>query len=128
MAGRQDGPLAEPPAATYGGRRALITEDLVKALPLSNLTIRDTKLVGFVVRCRPFGPAHVPPPSSSRGRHSVRLGSVGKLTAAQAREAARRKLAEVELGAETGRGTSRHEGRAHARPVPRPHVHGLAPD
>jgi integrase len=76
--------------------RAMIGLDLVRKLPARDLDIRDTKLTGFVVRCRASG-AHSYRVQLGRGRW-LTIGAVGVLAPHEAREAARQALADVTKG------------------------------
>lgn len=93
--------------------RALIGTELLRKLPAGPAEIRDTKLAGFVLRVRPSG-AHsyfinyrrkdttgeTPEgdPVVAWRNVWVRLGTTDKLTAPEAREEARKKLADVWKG------------------------------
>jgi len=65
--------------------RALIGPDLLRKLPTSG-DVRDTRLTGFVIRCRPSG-KHSYLVSLGRGKWQT-LGHVGKLDVTDARAAA----------------------------------------
>ncbi|CAN5530500.1 tyrosine-type recombinase/integrase [soil metagenome] len=75
--------------------RAFIGQDLVRKLPLKNEDIRDTKLPGFVVRCRTSG-SHTYRVALRRGQW-ITLGKVTELEPHEARELARVKQSEGRL-------------------------------
>jgi integrase len=66
--------------------RALIGPDLLRRLPVENKDVRDTKLTGFVLRCRASG-AHSYLVTLGRGR-SKTIGRVGEMAPEAARLAA----------------------------------------
>jgi integrase len=76
--------------------RAMIGLELVRKLPARDLDIRDTKLMGFVLRCRATG-RHSYRVQLSRGRW-LTIGPVGTLTPPEAREAARQAIVDVANG------------------------------
>lgn len=76
--------------------RAMIGTELVRRLPLADVDIRDTKLRGFVLRCRTSG-SHSYRVEVGRGR-SITIGALDKLTPGEAREQARGILADVVRG------------------------------
>jgi integrase len=76
--------------------RAMIGFDLVRKLPARDLDIRDTKLVGFVLRCRRSG-RHSYRVQLGRGRW-LTIGAVGTLTPPEARDAARQAIVDVANG------------------------------
>jgi integrase len=73
--------------------RALIGPDLIRKLDPKNTEIRDTKIVGFTIRCRASG-AHVYRLTLGRGDTRT-LGRVGKMTPEAARLAAEALVASV---------------------------------
>ncbi|HVH25577.1 MAG TPA: hypothetical protein VM818_02420, partial [Vicinamibacterales bacterium] len=66
--------------------RALISPDLLRKLTARDIEIRDTKITGFLIRCRASG-VHTYRYNAGRGQ-SVTLGLVGVLPVAEARAAA----------------------------------------
>jgi integrase len=78
--------------------RALIGVELVRKLPPGPVDIRDTKLIGFVLRVRPSG-THTYFANYARGRWKV-LGTTKTLTAPEAREEARKVLGDSMKGAD----------------------------
>jgi len=72
--------------------RALIGPDLLRKLPRKNLDIRDTKLSGFVLRCRPTGASYLV--QEARGRWRT-LGTVKKITSEAARHTAEAMLSGI---------------------------------
>lgn len=74
----------------------LITTETLRTLPQAATDITDTKQPGFVVRCRPTG-RHSYLVRAKRGSW-VTLGRVGVLTLTQARDEARKVLAQIALG------------------------------
>jgi integrase len=75
--------------------RRLIGQDLVRTLPRRDVEIRDTKVPGFVIRCRKSG-SHSYRVQLRRGAWET-LGPVGILTPHDARELAQTKLAQRAL-------------------------------
>jgi integrase len=73
--------------------RALISPDLVRKLPAEDKDIRDTKLTGFVLRCRASG-AHSYLVQLGRGR-SVTIGRVAEMAPEAARLTADSMLSSV---------------------------------
>lgn len=76
--------------------KAMIGTELVRRLPARDVDIRDTKLRGFVLRCRATG-THSYRVNLGRGRWYT-IAPVDQLTPAEAREQARKKLAGATLG------------------------------
>jgi len=76
--------------------RQKITTELVRKLPLTDVDIHDTTLRGFVLRCRASG-HHTYRVTIGRGR-VVTVGPVDRLMPVEARELARRILADVVRG------------------------------
>jgi integrase len=73
--------------------RALIGPDLIRKLEAKSVEIRDTKLVGFAIRCRASG-THVYRLTLGRGDTRT-LGRVGKMTPEAARLSAEALIASV---------------------------------
>jgi integrase len=76
--------------------RALIGVELLRKLPNGPLDIRDTKLTGFVLRIRP-GATPTYYVNYGRGKWD-RVGTITVLTAPEARDEARLRLADVARG------------------------------
>src|SRR5687767_8567554 len=76
--------------------KASINQDLLRRLPQQNIDIRDTKLTGFILRCRASG-SHSYRVILGRGR-ALTIGSVAVLTPHEAREEARKRLGDVAHG------------------------------
>lgn len=76
--------------------KAMIGVELMRQLPTKDVDIRDTKLSGFVLRCRKSG-RHSYRAQIGRAR-AVTIGPVDRFTPLKAREEARRILAEASLG------------------------------
>jgi integrase len=85
--------------------RALIGLEVIRKLPAKHLDVRDTRLPGFAVRCRPSG-QHSYVALLGRGR-VMTLGKVSVLAPAEAREAARQALADVAKGGDPMAGRRR---------------------
>lgn len=81
--------------------QAMIGTELVRKLPLRDVDIRDTKLQGFVLRCRATG-SHAYRVNLGRGVWQT-LGKVGELTPAAAREEARGLLGDAAKDRANGR-------------------------
>src|SRR5262252_6593210 len=75
---------------------AMIGTELLRKLPAGNVDIRDTKLTGFVLRCRASG-HHTYRVQVGRGRW-VTIGATTKVQPAAAREQAKQILADVVKG------------------------------
>jgi integrase len=73
--------------------RASITTELLRKLPLQNVDIRDTKLTGFILRCRASG-HHSFRVEVGRGRR-VTIGTIDKFTVDEARKEARNIIGQV---------------------------------
>ena len=81
--------------------RGLIGTELLRKLPRQDIDIRDTKLQGFVLRCRATG-SHAYRVNLGRGVWQT-LGKVGELTPAEAREQARGLLGDAAKDRANGR-------------------------
>ncbi|MGI8739965.1 MAG: integrase arm-type DNA-binding domain-containing protein [Gammaproteobacteria bacterium] len=76
--------------------RAAINNSLLKNLPSGNVEVRDTKLKGFMLRCRTTG-NHSYSVQYSRGK-KVSLGSMHELKPAEARAEAVKILGDAAKG------------------------------
>ncbi len=72
--------------------RALIGPELLRKLPKTNVDIRDVKLTGFVLRCRPTGASYLV--QEARGTWRT-LGTVKKITPEAARQTAQAMLSGI---------------------------------
>ena len=86
--------------------KAKITQSLLRSveIPEKPIDIRDTQLTGFILRCHPTGRMlyFVEYRRSNGKKTRYKLGLANKLTVAQARDAAKEFLANLELGDDLG--------------------------